>query len=148
MKATIPESLKLEHDELHHQLATITHLDGKIGEAAHYVSKLMHPHFIAEEEFAIPPLGILPKLIQGNLDEDWEDVLRMTDRLKTELPKMLEEHNSIVAALNNLIKIARDENNTEVVEFAEKLKMHARTEEQVTYPTALLIGEYLKLKLN
>jgi hypothetical protein len=30
------------------------------------------------------------------------------------------------------------------VHFAEKLMAHARTEEEVSYPTALLIGRYLK----
>jgi hypothetical protein len=46
------------------------------------------------------------------------------------------------------MEVARNENQAQVVEFAEKLKLHAKTEEEVTYPTALLIGEYLKLKLN
>jgi hemerythrin-like domain-containing protein len=46
------------------------------------------------------------------------------------------------------MEVARNENQAQVVEFAEKLKQHAKTEEEVTYPTALLIGEYLKLKLN
>ena len=33
-------------------------------------------------------------------------------------------------------------------EFADKLILHAQTEEEVSYPTAILIGEYLKLKLG
>jgi hypothetical protein len=31
--------------------------------------------------------------------------------------------------------------------FAEKLALHAKTEEDVLYPAAILVGEYLKLKL-
>ena len=31
----------------------------------------------------------------------------------------------------------------EYVHFAEKLTMHAQTEEQVLYPAAILVGEYL-----
>ena len=57
-----------------------------------------------------------------------------------------QEHNEIVAALNNLIEIAKVENKTDLVAFAEKLKLHAKAEEQVLYPTAILIGNYLKLK--
>jgi hypothetical protein len=30
--------------------------------------------------------------------------------------------------------------------LCEKLKLHAQTEEEVLYPAAILIGEYLKLK--
>jgi hypothetical protein len=51
----------------------------------------------------------------------------MTDKLKSDLSHIIEEHNEIVAALNNLIKIAKIENKTELIEFAEKLKLHAKT---------------------
>jgi len=77
-----------------------------------------------------------------------KSVLIMTDRLKADQSHMVEEHKQIVAALDNLIDIANKENKTQVVQFAEKLKLHAQTEEQVLYPTAILIGEYLKLKLH
>lgn len=148
MKIKIPESLKLEHEELHSQLAEATKVGGKIGEAAKMVAKIMHPHFVSEEEFAIPPLGILPQLVEGKVNEDLKEILKMTDKLKAGLPKMLEEHKAIVAALDNLVKVAQQENKPEYAAFAEKLKLHAKTEEEVTYPTALLIGKYLKLKFN
>ena len=118
----------------------------------------MHPHFEKEEEYALPPLGLLSSLIpEGQGDREGEskitqdiknNVIAMTDKLKSNLPHMIEEHNKIVTALNNLIEIAKVENKIELVEFAEKLKLHAKTEEQVLYPTAILIGKYLKLELN
>lgn len=148
MKSKIPESLKLEHEELHRELAKATKVGGKIAEAAKLVAQTLHPHFVSEEEFAIPPLGILPQLIEGKVNEDMKEILKMTDKLKAELPKMLEEHKAIVAALDNLVKAAQQENKPEYAVFAEKLKLHAKTEEEVTYPTALLIGEYLKLKFK
>lgn len=52
---------------------------------------------------------------------------------------------TIVTALNKLIEVAKEENKTAIVDFAARLKLHARTEAEITYPTALLIGEYLKL---
>lgn len=148
MKTKIPESLKLEHEGLHSQLARATKVGGKIGEAAQLVARTMHSHFVSEEEFAIPPLGILSQLVEGKLNEDMKEILKMTDRLKAELPKMLEEHKAIVAALDKLVKAAQEDNKPEYAAFAEKLKLHAKTEEEVTYPTALLIGEYLKLKFK
>lgn len=75
-------------------------------------------------------------------------VLPMTDRLQTELQQMLGEHKAIVAALQNLVDAAKRENQMAYAHFAEKLMLHAQTEEEVLYPTAILIGEYLKLKLN
>ncbi len=44
--------------------------------------------------------------------------------------------------------MTRKENKEEYVRVAEKLLLHAQTEEQVLYPAAILIGEYLKLKLR
>lgn len=35
----------------------------KTGEAAKVVANLMHPHFISEEEYALPPLGLLARLL-------------------------------------------------------------------------------------
>lgn len=72
----------------------------------------------------------------------------MTDQLKMELPEMLAEHQLIVVALKDLIQQATAENHPEVVAFAEKLILHAQTEEEVTYPTAILIGDYIKHRFN
>jgi Glu-tRNA(Gln) amidotransferase subunit E-like FAD-binding protein len=148
MKIIIPTSLKLEHEELHQKLEKATKAGGKVAEAAKLVAQTLHPHFVSEEEFAIPPLGILPQLVEGEVNEDMKEILKMTDKLKAELPKMLQEHKAIVAAIDKLVKAAQEENKPEYAAFAEKLKLHAKTEEEVTYPTALLIGEYLKLRFN
>ena len=129
-------------------LRQATQLSAKTGEAAKIVAELMHPHFVKEEEYAIPPLGILPLLSSEKLSEKMKQVLPMTDKLKTELPEMLAEHKQIVAALEVLVQHAITEYHPEVAEFAEKLMLHAQTEEEVSYPTAILIGEFIKLKFN
>jgi hypothetical protein len=36
----------------------------------------------------------------------------------------------------------------EYAEFADALILHAQTEEEVSYPTAILIGEYVREKLR
>lgn len=148
MKTKIPESLRLEHEELQGQLSALTKISGKVGEGAKLVAQTLHSHFVAEEEFAIPPLGMLPQLAEGKVNANMKEILKMTDRLKAELPRMMEEHKAIVRALDKLIEAAHEEKHSEAVEFAEKLKLHAKTEEEVTYPTAILIGEYLKLKFD
>src|SRR5512135_1919079 len=148
MEFVIPRPLKVEHEELHEELRRATKEGSAIGDAARAVAKLMHPHFMKEEEYALPPLGLLPMLAKGELTSDMAEALPMTDRLKAELPEMLREHGSIVAALRELADVAKRENRNEYVRFAEKLILHAQTEEEVSYPTAILIGEYIKLKLE
>ena len=148
MEFVIPRPLKVEHQELHEELRRATKEGSAIGDAARAVAKLMHPHFMKEEEYALPPLGLLPMLAKGEVTSDMAEALPMTDRLKAELPEMLREHGSIVAALRELADAAKRENRTEYVRFAEKLILHAQTEEEVSYPTAILIGEYIKLKLE
>ena len=146
MKVEIPESLKLEHEELHADLVRATQAGGKTGEAAKGVAKVLHDHFVKEEEFALPPIGLLAALARGEVDKQMRDVLVMTDRLKAELPEMLREHQSVVAALKKLSAAAEEEKLPEHARFAEKLALHAKTEEDVLYPAAILVGEYLKLK--
>ena len=60
---------------------------------------------------------------------------------------MLAEHKDIIAALEKLIEAAVAEKKPEQVRVAEKLMLDARAEEQVSYPTAILIGRDSKLKL-
>lgn len=146
MKFEIPQSLKSEHEELHSTLVRATKERGLTGVAAKAVAAVLHPHFVKEEEFALPPLALLAPLSRGEWAAEMRDVLALTEKLKAELPQMLSEHRSIVAALDKLEEAARSEDRPEYAEFAEKLKLHAQTEEEVSYPTALLIGEYVMLK--
>jgi len=148
MDFNIPQPMKLEHEELHAQLATATKEKGKVGQAAKAVALVLHHHFANEEAYAIPPLGLLPLLAKGQVTDEMKNVLTMTDKLKAELPQMLKEHKEIVSALENLKTAAKRAKKPKYIRFAERLKLHAQTEEEVSYPTAILIGEYIKLKLN
>lgn len=102
---------------------------------------------MSEEQFALPPLALLRPLADGRLAPEMRDVIAMTDRLKAEMPRMLNEHKAIVVALEELGRAAKAERHPEISRFVEKLTLHAQHEEQVLYPAAILVGEYLKLKL-
>lgn len=148
MKFIIPHTMKVEHDELHADLSKAIASGGKTGAAAREVAEALHAHFESEEKYALPPLGLLPALAEGKITFEMAEVIALTDTLKAELPRMLEEHKAIVAALQKLIDAAREEKKTEHIHFAKKLALHAQNEEEVSYPTTILIGEYLKLKLG
>jgi hypothetical protein len=148
MKFPIPESLKTEHEELHAKLARARDAGGRAGEAAKVVAEILHPHFVREEEIAMPPLALLRALADDKLSPEMSEVFSMTETLERELPHMLEQHREIVSALERLASAAGEEGKLEVAHFAEELVLHARTEEEVLYPAAVLVGRYLKLKLR
>ena len=136
------------HEELHAELARATKAGGKTGAAAKAVAGVLHNHFLKEEEFALPPIGLLAALARGEIEDEMRDVLVMTEQLKAELPEMLREHQAVVTALAELTAAAKKEKLAEHARFAKKLMVHAQTEEEVLYPAAILIGEYLKLRLK
>lgn len=134
----------MEHEELHRELATATKMSGPIGEAARAAAKVLHPHFVDEEAFALPPLGLLAPLAGDERISEATAAIAMAARLKTELPRMLAEHQAIAAALERLVEAARSAGDDEVLRLAQKIAAHAKAEEEVMYPAAILVGEDLK----
>ncbi|MEO7116332.1 MAG: hemerythrin domain-containing protein [Caldimonas sp.] len=148
MKFTIPAPLQQEHEALHGELRRATQAGGEVGEAARTLAQLMHPHFVKEDEIALPPLDLLGALSRGEFNAGMSEVLALTDRLEAELPEMLEEHENIVAALQRLREAAERAGRSDVVAFAQQLVQHARTEEELMYPAAVLVGRHVRLMLD
>lgn len=148
MELASPTSLQAEHAELHATLRKASEEPGAVGEAAREVARLLHPHFVREEEFALPPLALLATVARQGVSADMSLVLPMTHRLKAELPAMLEEHANIVLALDKLRVAARAARRPEYEHFADALVLHARTEEEILYPAAILLGEVIESRLR
>ena len=146
MKA--PLSIRREHEELHADLARAEREPGPIGEAARRVARIMHPHFLREDEYAIPPLALLPRLAKGLVTPDMADILPLVARLKEEMPLMIQEHRAITGAVQELATAAETANDEKYIRFAAELMVHAQMEEEVLYPAAVLVGEYVKAKLH
>jgi hypothetical protein len=148
MPIAIPGSLRDEHVALHHSLVALGREPGELGESARLVSRLLAPHAEREEQFALPPLGLLGALARGEADEKMAPVFIHTDWMRKNYETMLAEHRMILAALERLLAAARAAGRDDVAGFAEKLAVHARLEEEVLYPASLLVGEYLRLRLG
>lgn len=148
MRFEIPAPLQKEHEALHARLVKATLEPGVVGEAAREVARLLHPHFVREEEFALPPLGLLAQVAGGRITPEMAEVLPMTRRLEAELPQMLEEHRRIVEALEKLRAAAAAANRPEHEDFAGALIEHALTEEQVLYPAAIVVGQRVREALE
>ena len=146
MKLGVPTAIADEHREIHEQLEIAMKAGGKTGDAAKAVKERLSEHFKKEEEYALPQLGLLADVAEGRTSSEAKKAIELSEKLKAEMPKMLQEHKGIVEALDALKKSATEEKNQQALSFAEKLGAHARTEEQITYPAAILVGEYLKLR--
>ena len=142
----IPESMRIEHQEIHSALARAAEAPGRVGDAARELAGILHPHFVREEEIALPPLGLLAPLARGETTSAMQEVLPMTDALRAELPRMLEEHVAIRAATARMADVARAEGAVAVVHLAEKLALHARSEEELLYPAAVLVGDLVRAR--
>jgi iron-sulfur cluster repair protein YtfE (RIC family) len=144
---TTPKSFREEHAELRQFVARLTREKGGLGEQARRLARLLETHMQKEENFAAPPLGLLPRLARGDVGPGMADALAHSDWLRRNLEVMHAEHQMIAAALEELLKAAGPVAPPELVTFAETLLNHARLEEEVLYPAAIVAGEYLKLRL-
>lgn len=140
--------LHAEHDELHAQLVRATRVPGVVGEAALEAARLIEPHLAREEELAQPALALLADVVRGAMRAEMADVIPVTRRLKAELPAMFDEHRQIVAALETLGAAARRAGLAEYEALARSLIRHARLEEQILYPAAILLGQHLERVLQ
>ncbi len=143
-----PAALEAEHNELHLRLERAIGVGGEVGAAATRVAEALHAHFEGEERYAMPPLALLPALAAGQVTPEMAGIVTLTETLKSELPQMLAEHQAILAALDELSAAAGRAGNAEALAFADQLRLHAQNEEEILYPAAILVGEYLKLKLG
>jgi hypothetical protein len=144
---SIPRSLQTEHEEIHKALVEATRAPGRVGAAAKELAAVLDPHFERENQIALPPLGLLAPLAAGETPAGLQDALAMTDALRKELPRMLEEHKRIRAATEKLRAAARDEKAAMHEQFAEALALHARTEEEILYPAAILVGDIIRARM-
>jgi hypothetical protein len=148
MELKTPTPLKSEHQALHAEIAKAAKFEGRTGKAARLSERLIERHFAKEEEFALPPLGLLPALAQGMIEPQMAAAITLAAKLHDQLPDLLAEQRVIAAALEELMAAAENEGHAELVEFAERLMLHEEIERQVSYPMAILIGKYLQLRLK
>lgn len=144
----IPEPLRMDQNELCVALERATLAGGKTATAAKELLKVLQPHLLSEEEDLLQVLGLLSPLAQGQLTPAMQSIPRKTERLKARMFDIAREHALIHEATDKLLRDAQAEGKSRLVTFCEHLRLRAWTDEVVFYPAAILIGEYIKLKLR
>lgn len=84
------------------------------------------------------------RLREGDATAEMRSVLPMTDALERKLPQMLREHEVIRRALTKFRTAAERNGRQDYVRFADNLAAHAREEEEILYPAAIVVGRYVK----
>jgi hypothetical protein len=147
-KLSVPKALLRGHDEARAELVRATMEGGRVAKAGKRLAELCLPHFEHEEATVFPVLALLPYVEQGNLRPEMLDVMPLIHKFRAKHDAISDHHQLIVSAIENLLKAAREEMNREVAEFAHSMRVHERIEDEVIYPTVVLIGKYLQEKLE
>lgn len=145
-KPEIPATIKEEHEYLLNKIGKLALLEDSTGKAALKLHELMQHHFTEEEDYVLPPLGLLPLLAEGKMPTQSEAVIGLTEKLKAQWLHMQVEHQLIKAYMDEVLQAAAVENHPDVISLAKEIGKHAATEEEVYFPAAILVGEYIKLK--
>ena len=145
-KPEVPSSLKKTHVYILAQIHKMTLYKDSSGHVALKLEELMQHHFKEEEDFILPPLGLLPLLAKGQIPEQSKDVILLSENVKSYMNHMSAEHQLIKAYIEELKQASDNENLPEIIEFENEVSHHAISEEEVFFPASILVGEYLKLK--
>jgi len=119
---------------------------GRIGEAARQVAQLCLPHFEHEENMIFPVLSLLPYLRRGEVPPEMLDVLPVISDFTSKSAALDHHHKLILASVEELRQAAHKEKNREFAEFAYNMRVHESIEDEVIYPSIIMIGKYLRQK--
>ena len=145
-KPEVPSSIKKTHAYLLEQIHKMTLYKDSSGRVALKLEEIMQHHFKEEEDFILPPLGLLPLLAKGQIPEQRKDIILLSEKVKSLLNHMSVEHQLIDAYIEELKQASNKESQKEIIEFQNEVIQHATSEEEVFFPASILVGEYLKLK--
>lgn len=147
LELKMPDSLRARHETFHAEFVKATKEGGKVGDAARAIEKVGTIHFAKAKE-AFSPLGLLPRLAEGKVTAEMSEAIKKAEKLRASLPQIHREHRELVAGLKSLAEAAKEEGKTDYVRFAGRLTLHIQEEEEFLYPTVLLIGDYVKRRLD
>ncbi|MFW7378643.1 MAG: hypothetical protein ACOH5I_07550 [Oligoflexus sp.] len=140
-----PESLLTDHEFLLLETDRAIQSGGETAMIAQDLKELLITHMEKEKQFVFPQLSYLPRLAYEGIVEEAEDLERLTDILRSELPSLFKEHRAIESLAQDLRVAAKKEAKPAQVEYTKHLINHMQQEEEVTYAAALLVGETARL---
>ena len=141
-KVELPPALQLSHARLSATLAKAMRTRGQTMIAAEVVGQLLEPHLHREDKDVLRILGLLDSLTASGKPGHALDISEW-NLLEPVEQSLEQERIALVRAVEKLSATAKAEGADQVVEFAERLLLRLRLDEEVFYPAALLIRDYL-----
>ena len=139
------EHLKSSHEILRATLKRAAREPGGVGDQARKLAAIAEAHFQREEKLVLPLLSLLPELASGAGAGRMPEAPMLAQALRQELGRMCQEHRQIADGLRELARAAHAQGKSEYDGFIEEMMVHARTEETMLYPAAIVAGDYAGL---
>lgn len=143
-----PRSVQLQHEQIVSRLESIAKRDGAARIAAAKAASFLKAHYAKEEEFVLPPLGLLSTILKNPNPADLDRAVAMAERTKAALTELLADHVEITTLMNDLIAAGGQEQNEELVRLASRVAAQSLNDIEVVQPTTILIGEYIRANLR
>ena len=148
MRPRVPGPVKNEYEDLYWKLNRAARTRGEVGQAAMAAFRHLQAHFPKDQEFALPPLHLLPTVARENVNEEIDQIQTMCDKLKRQLPQLLDEGEQIIRELGRMADVAAKEQKAEHHDLAQRLIRFLEEERDVLYPASVLVGEYVRTRIE
>jgi len=143
----IPQSVRLAHEDTLRQLTAMARRHSRVGEIARKALPVFKAHFQREDEYILPPLTLAPAIADGHVTQDMRWAIAMSDRIKADANAIFAEHTTITEWMSELEAAAERSHERDALEFARSAVADSLYDTEVTEPTAIVIGDYLRAKL-
>ena len=148
----VPQSVSYEHEQIIKDLTNFAKREVAHAAAAQKALIVIKAHYAKEEAFVLPPLALLPKIAKGAVSKDMiskelEPAIAMADRTKAALPELQNDHVQITSLMNELIEAGKADHDEELTRLATRVAIQSLNDFEMTQPTTILIGDYLRLRL-
>src|SRR5664280_1771377 len=148
----VPQSIRYEHDQIIKDLTNFAKREVAHAAAVQKALTVIKAHYAKEEAFVLPPLALLPQIAKGALSKDtiskdMAPAIAMAERTSAALPELQNEHLQITSLMNDFIEAGKADHDEELTQLATRVAIQSLNDFEITQPTTILIGDYLRLRL-
>ena len=144
----IPQSIQMDHADTLAQLTELAKRPAPVGPIAEKALEMVKRHIQRENEYILPPLTLLAALAEGKVTNEMRWAIEMADKVKANREDIFIEHSRITDIMSALLSAAETAGDTEAADAAKAMVAGSLGDMEVEEPTTMLIGEYLRSRLQ